>query len=169
MRVWEGGYDQPCTMTRNRKKHVNTPRSAQPSRTFALANFLKVTPNALIQHLTNPWCFSHGGKDFLVMTLEEARSACARGIENLLPAGIPADTLARYATKLAYDEAITRIQRIQKRRDKEIASEDLLELLDERWASGLIEKDGLDYWLEKTTEARFVGRAGPYYIYTSVQ
>lgn len=139
-----------------------------PSRTTALAEFLKIPPQSLIQHLTNPWLFSAGEDHYLVMTLGEARSTCAQSIENELPAGIPAETLARYATALPFEEAIDRIRRLQKRRDRSIAAEDLLELLDERWASALIEKDGLDHWLEKTAQVRFLGRSGPFYIYSGL-
>ena len=137
-----------------------------PSRTTALAEFLKVSANSLIQHLTNPWLFTAAEADYLVVTLGEARSTCAHAIEHELPAGVPAETLARYATAVPYEEAVESIRRLQKRRDRDLAAEDLLELLDERWASALIEKDGLDYWLEKTAHVRFLGRSGPFYIYS---
>lgn len=140
-------------------------RSVLPSRTSALADFLKVPAQSLIQHLSNPWLFTLGETSYLVMTLGEARSTCAHAIESELPGGVPAETLARYATSLPYEEAVAQIRKLQKRRDKELAAEDLLELLDERWASALIEKDGLDYWLEKAAHVRFLGRSGPFYIY----
>lgn len=148
------------------RNHVKKPRSVLPSRTSALAEFLKVPAQTLIQHLTNPWLFTAGEDHYLVMTLGEARSTCAQSIENELPSGVPPETLARYATALPYDVAVERIRKLQKRRDRELAAEDLLELLDERWASALIEKDGLDYWLEKSAHVRFRGRSGPFYIYS---
>lgn len=147
---------------------MKKPRSALPSRTSALADFLKVPAQSLIQHLSNPWLFTAGEEQYLVMTLGEARSTCAQAIEGELPGGVPPETLARYATALPFEEAVERIRKLQKRRDKELAAEDLLELLDERWASALIEKDGLDYWLEKTAHVRFRGRSGPFYIYGDV-
>ncbi len=138
-----------------------------PSRSAALARFLEMPSNAVIGHLADPWCFTVGDATYFVLTQEEARSTCAHGIETLLPGGIPAETLARYIRSTPYNAALAEVERLQRRRDRELAAEDLLESLDERWATDLIERDGLEFWLEKTLKMSFVGHWQAFSIFKS--
>jgi hypothetical protein len=124
-----------------------------------------VPANTLIQHFSNPWCLSHGGRNYLVMTLEEAIATVSQGIEDLLPDGIPAELLANFVSGLPREAAVARIRQVQKRRDREMAAEDLLMLLDERWVAGLVDRDGVDSWLARTAQVAFLGRKDRYVIY----
>jgi len=115
--------------------------------------------------LSDPWCYTVGDDTYFVLTQEEARSTCAHGIETLLPAGIPAEVLARYWRGVPREAALEQVRRIQRRRDRDSAAEDLLDALDERWATDLIERDGLEHWLERTLKMSFVGRREAYSIF----
>jgi hypothetical protein len=143
-------------------------RTALPSRTAALADHLDVLPNALIQHLSDPWCFTFKGLNYFVLTPEEARSTCAQGMDVLLPDKIPARTLAGFILSLPYDEAIAKVEKLQRSRDREVAAENLLDLMDESWAPSLIETDGIDFWLEQTAHIKFLGRSKSFNIYREI-
>jgi hypothetical protein len=139
-----------------------------PSRSSALARFLEVASNAVIGHLSDPWCFTVGDATYFVLTQEEARSTCAHGIETLLPKGVPAADLARYVRSMPLAAALTWVERLQRRRDKDSAAEDLLDALDEKWATDLIERDGLEFWLEKTLKMAYVGRWQSFSVFKSL-
>jgi len=159
-----GGHGA-ITISHDRKRKQ---RTSLPSRTAALAGYLAVLPGALIQHLSDPWCFTYESLNYFVLTAEEARSTCVQGMEVLLPDKIPARILAALILSLPFDEALAKVEKLQRSREREVAAEDLLGLMDERWAPSLIAADGIDHWLERTAHIKFLGRSQSFHIYREI-